>query len=238
MENLKPNRPIYWARAVDNDKDSSLCQESKNCSCAAIEYKIQQQQPENALEQLFSINRTTGELFISSPENIELETEYKLIVMAFNPNTPLINADNNDKQMAMMNIFIKVQNNLERIKRQAAADDEDEQIPGLTFRLRTLGGETNSLQVGNSIHYKMEIALPKGPSDLLLDIITLDIPMANRSSISLYNFSMPFESSAIQFNIPEPKFYFSNYTANVVSITLFYKKNLNSKEKNSYYFGT
>lgn len=210
------------------DQDSSMCNENGNCSCATIEYKIQQQQPKNELEQLFGINRTTGELFILSPEIVELETEYKLIVMAYNPNTPLINADN-DKQMAMMNIFIKVQNNLERIRRQATGDDEDERIPGLTFRLRTLGGETNSLQVGNSIHYKMEIALPKGPSDLLLDIITLDIPMANRSSISLYNFSMPFESTAIQFNIPEPKFYFSNYTANVVSKIWFFNLNFNQK---------
>ncbi|OTF72535.1 hypothetical protein BLA29_013039, partial [Euroglyphus maynei] len=127
-----------------------------------------------------------------------------------------------------LTIFVHIQNQLDRIKRQAAASaaaesdnnsDEEPDLNGLKFGLRTLGGETSSLQVGGSIHYMLLIGLPKGSSDLALQVQTFDSPIStNRTSLSLYNFSMPFETTDIQFNIPEPKFFLSNKTINVVSV--------------------
>lgn len=216
------DKVIYTFKAVDDDSRRE-CHRSKECPCAMIKYQLQDSQ--DAL--YFRLNETNGRLSIKQlamHEDEVTQSEYHLEVIA-------ISVKGNHPS-AEHKLTIKVQRQLNRLKRQAkkyksgkAETSATTKTPSgtesnpIAFGLRTVSGEVNSLKVGDSIHYRLEIALPRATiNGLILEVLTRAALSGDKSapSLSLYNFTIPSKVPSISFSTPEPKYFLSNRSRNVV----------------------
>jgi len=191
-EHLVPQEIIFTVKAID--KDSIFCSPNKSCACADIVYELARP------SELFSVNRNSGHVIVNDPFALKNNSEHALIVRAF-PKLSFENDSLVDKSLAdEFQLIVVVQEVLGRVKRQASRkksktpDSASKSIESFSasFSLRTVAGEVNSLQVGGSIHYRLEIALPRASVDLLLEIHSRDSHTGNKSSpaLSLYNVRM------------------------------------------------
>ena len=218
-------------KAVDEDL-ASTCGNRKPCFCADIAYKLITGDAD-----IFALNQTSGEVSIKNTKKLTTGGEYSLAVKALpakgiqteEPNVE----DDDDENVFRLTVFVEEE--LGRVKRQLqsspstrkkntknTADQsafKNVESFATSFGLRTVAGEVNSLQVGSSIHYRLEIALPRATIDLFLEIYTKDSHTGNKSypALSLYNFTIPHRVSGIAFATPEPQFFLSNKSRNVVS---------------------
>lgn len=214
-DRLKIGKSIFAVKALD--EDSTLCTTAhKTCLCADILYKL------SSADNLFAVNGSSGEVYITAPNKLKTNEEYSLSVKA------LASYEKEQDIFDEFHLKVIVQDGLGRVKRQASrksnkvAESAFKNVESFatSFGLRTVAGEVNSLQVGSSIHYRLEIALPRASVDLLLEIYTRDSHTGNKSApaLSLYNFTIPHRVSGISFSTPEPKFFLSNKSRNVVSV--------------------
>lgn len=210
--------PIFKVKA--EDEDVHLCNPDQLCACAEIVYKL------SAPNELFSINSNSGEVFITEPNNLKTDREYILLVSAISNRTNLDMDSFNQFQLKVIiqeEFLGRVKRQVGRKKSKTITEPTGKNIENVatSFNLRTVSGEVNSLQVGGTIHYRLEIALPRSSLDLLLEIYTNDSPQlgSNKSSpaLSIYNFTIPHRVAGISFNNPEPQYFLSNKSPNVVS---------------------
>lgn len=222
----RKNKVIYTFKAIDEDGRRE-CHRlgTKTCPCALIKYQLR----DNLHASYFRLNETNGRLAIRQlpiGEDEESEGEYHLEVLAI--------PGNNIHPPAMQKLTIKVQRQLNRLKRQARKQTSGKSGRGdtsattktssgetnpIAFGLRTVAGEVNSLKVGDSIHYRLEMALPRATiNGLILEVFTRGSHSGDKNppSLSLYNFTIPSKVPSISFAAPEPKYFLSNRSHNVV----------------------
>lgn len=218
------DKAIYRVEAVD--EDSHQCRTSRPCECGHVKYTLLDQSG------MFTLNTTTGQLFVTPSDDTVsmMDKSFDVQVVAHTASRQ------SDYRSDPLKLTITAQQEINRIKRDTnkrkvnkPTDSKPvgnaDNAPTVTFSLRTVAGEVNSLQVGNSIHYRLEIALPRGTVDLILQIYTKDSYADSKvnvdksiPAISIYNFSIPQRIPSISYNIPEPKFELSNKSRNVVRL--------------------
>lgn len=146
------------------------------------------------------------------PGKVSSGNDYKLAVVA-----SAVKSNYTDQ----LNIDVSIEENLGRVKRHTGkskkSNEESEggEIQPTSFGLRTLAGDINSIQLGSSIQYKLEIALPRTSVDLVLEIVSTG---KTQPALSLYNFTTAQRVPGISFSNPTPKFFMSNVSKNVVRI--------------------
>lgn len=229
---LTTGKAIYVVKAVDEDAKFT-CDNKTPCSCSEITYKLASGDSE-----AFLLNETSGEITIKNAKKLATGGKYSLVIKAL-PKNIFDQSDSEDNfEDNQFHLTVLVEEELGRVKRQLQSSSSSRKKSpkntadqsafknvesfATSFGLRTVAGEVNSLQVGSSIHYRLEIALPRATIDLFLEIYTKDAGHSGSKGggapgLSLYNFTIPPRLSGISFSSPEPQFFLSSKARNVVS---------------------
>ena len=211
------------AKAHDLDLDLSCAQRTKNCICSQIVYNLKN----TSDSKWFEINGKTGELYLKQWNRPIGEGKYLVLIVAKAANV------RSKSEESELHLTVIIQNSLNRIKREAKDDTPlmttnkepiSRQITNFqtTFSLRTLSGEPNSLTIGSTIQYRLDISLPRTSGlDLLLEMYTKDI--LNETfcpALTLYNISVSSRVAGIGFLTngapPKPKMMLNKVNTNLV----------------------
>jgi hypothetical protein len=222
---INKKKPIFKAKATDKDLDISCDHRKTKCICAQIVYGLDEQ---NAFNELFEIDPKNGDIFLTKPEKIIDGEKYSVVITAKSAHKL------SQTKASKLRLTFIIQNELHRIRREAAPDQKSfmttnkepllRQITNFqtTFNLRTLSGEPNALIVGNTIQYRLDIALPRTSNiDLLVELLTKDALNHNYSpALSLYNVTVQNRVTGIGFLTngapPKPKMHYNHINRNVV----------------------
>jgi hypothetical protein len=222
---INKKKPIFKAKATDRDLDISCDYRKTKCICAEIVYGLDEQ---NAINELFKIDPKNGDIFLTKPEKVNDGERYSVVITAKSAHKL------SKTKASKLRLTFIIQNELHRIKREAAPDQKSfmttnkeplsRQINNFqtTFNLRTLSGEPNALIVGNTIQYRLDISLPRTSNiDLLVELLTKDVINHNYSpALTLYNVSVQNRVPGISFLTngapPKPKMHLNHINPNVV----------------------
>lgn len=231
-QNIDKHKPIFVAKARDLDLDITCDQKKKDCICADIIYELEEK---NSDQKLFRIDSKSGEIYLREADKTINDFKYEAVIRA----KPGFNRS--DTKASELHLTLIIQNQLNRIKRESKESKEaKEETPLMTtnkepisrqitnfqttFNLRTLSGDPNSLIIGNTIQYRLDVSLPRTSGlDLLLEIYTKDVINDEfLPALTLYNISVSNKVAGIGFLTngvpPKPKMLLNKINNNIVSI--------------------
>ncbi|XP_015791610.1 uncharacterized protein LOC107368316 [Tetranychus urticae] len=187
LNDLNPSEPIF--------NPSSVFPAVKVDSLTSVEYTLKQN---NDQQKRFTIDRLTGDLFVSSVERLAEPIETLIITRKYNHNS---NLPKNEDKSKIDEIELTVKfgglNEIRRVKR--AAKNDNTEAPRLQFNLQLLRGDTEACQPGDSLDYSVTVQLPKGKeNDLYIEIFTRkSLNPAHVPILSLFNVTLSHDKKII-----------------------------------------